>query len=407
MKTVDEHLAGILEAIEELPPFAQQILDAHGCALCEDVVATFDLPQFDNSAMDGYAVRAEDVVGATEDDPIVLPVVGDVAAGVEKVLAVAPGLALRIMTGAPIPHGADTVVPVEWTDGGVAKVAIYHGAEAGRFIRRRGEDVVVGQHLAGPGTVIDAKQIAVLTASGRDRVRVRPRPRVVVLSTGSELREPGQTLGEGQIYDSNSYTLAAAAKEAGAIVYRVGVVPDDSRKFMDVLEDQLVRADLVVTSGGVSMGAYDIVKQVLGQLGTVEFTTVAMQPGMPQGFGVVGDDRTPIFTLPGNPVGAYVSFQLFVKPALRKMVGLLPYVTPTVSATAVQGWRSSPDKRQFTRVEYSIGPDGAGRVTPVSGPGSHLVGGLSRANALAVVPEDTTAVSPGDTVEVIVIDAAR
>ena len=155
------------------------------------------------------------------------------------------------------------------------------------------------------------------------------------------------------------------------------------------------------------MGAYDIVKQVLSQLGTVEFTSVAMQPGMPQGFGVVGEDRTPIFTLPGNPVGAYVSFQLFVKPALRKMVGLLPYETPTVSATAVQGWRSSPGKRQFTRVAYTVGSDGGGRVTPVSGPGSHLVGGLSRANALAVVPEDTTQVEPGDAIDVMVIDHPR
>ncbi|WP_020575960.1 gephyrin-like molybdotransferase Glp [Actinopolymorpha alba] len=405
MKTVEEHLGTVLSGVRELPPFQQQLMDAHGSALCEDVVAGFDLPLFDNSAMDGYAVRFEDVASATETNPVVLPVVGDVPAGGTETHALAPGLALRIMTGAPIPHGADTVIPVEWTDGGVAKVAINHAPGDNRFIRRRGEDVVAGQLLVRAGTHLDAKQLAVLASVGRDEVWVRPRPRVVVLSTGSELREPGEQLGEGTIYDANSFALAAAAREAGAIAYRVGVVPDDEREFIRVLEDQLVRADVVVTSGGVSVGAYDIVKQVLSRLGTVEFTQVAMQPGMPQGFGVVGEDSTPIFTLPGNPVSAYVSFQVFVLPAIRKMLGVTPYILPTVMATATSGWRSSVGRRQYARVEYAVGEDGRARVTPVSGPGSHLVAGLARANALAVIPEGVHEVPEGATLEVMVLDS--
>ncbi|MGH3489172.1 MAG: molybdotransferase-like divisome protein Glp [Actinopolymorphaceae bacterium] len=403
MKSVEEHLAAVLAGVHELPPFEQHLMDAHGCALCEDVMAGFDLPSFDNSAMDGYAVRAEDVASACEEAPVVLPVAGDLPAGGTQAHALAPGQALRIMTGAQVPRGADTVIPVEWTDGGVAKVLVRRAPGDNSYIRRRGEDIETGQLLVSSGTQLDAKQVAVLAAAGRDVVKVRPRPRVVVLSTGSELREPGQPIGDGTIYDSNSYTLAAAVREAGGIAYRVGVVPDDERTFMSVLEEQLVRADLMVTSGGVSVGAYDIVKQALRRLGTVEFTRVAMQPGMPQGFGVIGEDRTPIFTLPGNPVSAYVSFQVFVRPAMRAMLGLTPAVVPTVTATATAGWRASEGRRQYTRVAYSVDPDGRGVVRPVSGPGSHLVGGLARANALAIVPEGEREVPEGGTLEVMVL----
>ncbi len=403
MRTVEEHLEAVLAGVRELPPFDQQLLDALGCELCEDVVAGIDLPSFDNSAMDGYAVRAEDVRGASEQSPVVLPVIGDLPAGDSEARALPPGLALRIMTGATIPRGADAVIPVEWTDGGVAKVAIRQPSGDRTYIRRRGEDVTAGQPLVESGTQLDARQLAVLAAVGRDSVRVRPRPRVVVLSTGSELREPGQPLGDGAIYDANSFTLAAAAREAGAIAFRVAAVPDDEREFMNVLEDQLVRADLVVTSGGVSVGAYDIVKQALGRLGTVEFSRVAMQPGMPQGFGVVGEDATPIFTLPGNPVSAYVSFQVFVRPALRKMLGVRPYEIPQVSASVTKGWSGSGGRRQYARVHYAVDESGQAFVTPVGGPGSHLVAGLARANALAIVPEEMRDVREGTTLQVMVL----
>jgi molybdopterin molybdotransferase len=226
---------------------------------------------------------------------------------------------------------------------------------------------------------------------------------VVVVSTGSELVEPGVALGPGQLPDSNSVALTAAAMEAGAIAYRVGIVPDDPRRLLDTLEDQLVRADVLITSGGVSVGAYDVVKEVLSRLGTVRFDKVAMQPGMPQGFGTLGPDSTPIFTLPGNPVSAMVSFEAFVRPALRRMLGAEPLERPRVRALATAPLRSSPGKRSFLRVSLGV-RDGAYVVSPVSGPGSHLLAGLARANALAVVPEDVVLVEAGEPVTVMMLE---
>jgi molybdopterin molybdotransferase len=220
----------------------------------------------------------------------------------------------------------------------------------------------------------------------------------VVISTGSELREPGQELGHDSIYDGNSFLLAAAAREAGAIAYRVGIVPDEPAKFLEALNDQLVRADLVVTSGGVSQGDYDVVKEALRPEG-VWFGGVAMQPGKPQGFGRVGEDRIPIFTLPGNPVSSYVSFQVFVLPALRRMMGMRPEVRPLVPARLTRPVSSRPGLRQFLRGEY----DGSD-VSPVGGPGSHLIGDLANANCLVVVPEETTEIEAGATVDVLPLD---
>jgi molybdopterin molybdotransferase len=226
---------------------------------------------------------------------------------------------------------------------------------------------------------------------------------VVVVSTGSELTDVGSPLAPGRIYDTNSLALTAAAQEAGAIAYRVGIVPDDPRRLAATLEDQLVRADVLVTSGGVSVGAYDVVKQVLSQLGTVTFDKVAMQPGMPQGFGTIGPDSTPVFGLPGNPVSALVSFEAFVRPALRKMLGAEPIERPRVRAVTTQPLTSPPGKRSFVRVQLEV-RQGAYVVTPVSGPGSHLLAGMSRANALALVPEDATSLPAGAPVEVLVLE---
>ncbi|MCW2778328.1 MAG: molybdopterin molybdochelatase, partial [Frankiales bacterium] len=282
MKTVDEHLASVLDVVGVLSPLDLGLLDAHGCVLAEDVVAPAPLPGFDNSAMDGYAVRAEDVR-----EGVTLPVVGDVAAGPASPLRVQPGLCVRIMTGALMPAGADTVVPLEHTDGGVASVRFDRTPERGGYVRRAGEDVQAGELVLEKGSSLGAAQLGLAAAVGRARLLVRPRPRVVIVSTGSELVEPGAPIGPGQLPDSNSVALTAACLEAGAIAYRVGIVPDDPRKLLDTLEDQLVRADVLITSGGVSVGAYDVVKEVLSRLGTVEFSKVAMQPGMPQGFGTL------------------------------------------------------------------------------------------------------------------------
>ncbi|MDQ3503322.1 MAG: molybdopterin molybdotransferase MoeA, partial [Actinomycetota bacterium] len=238
---------------------------------------------------------------------------------------------------------------------------------------------------------------------GRSRLIVRPRPRVVVVSTGTELVEAGQPLTPGRIVDSNSPALTAAALEAGAIAYRVGIVPDDPRKLAATLEDQLVRADLLVTSGGVSVGAYDVVKEVLSRLGTVAFDKIAMQPGMPQGFGTIGPDSTPVFGLPGNPVSALVSFEVFVRPALRKMLGATPLERPRVRAVTSKALTSPKGKRSFLRVLLEV-KKGAYVVTPVSGSGSHLLAGLARATALAIVPEQVEKVAAGESVEVLVLE---
>jgi molybdopterin molybdotransferase len=403
MRTVDEHLTAVLGTLGPLPPLEVNLLDAHGCALAEDVVSTRPLPGFDNSSMDGYAVRSIDVASATQETPVVLPVIGDIAAGSGGVYSVNNGLSVRIMTGAPIPAGADCVIPVEWTDGGVARVRIDRAPSPGLNIRRLGEDVTEGETVLTKGVALGAAQIGLLAAIGRARVLVRPRPRVVIFSTGNELVDVGVDPGPAQINESNSYTLTAAAREAGAIAYRVGIVPDDPTRLMAIIEDQLVRADLVVTTGGVSAGAYDTVKAVLSRLGTVEFLKVAMQPGMPQGFGTVGPDSTPIFTLPGNPVSAYVSFEVFVRPAIRRMLGVLPLYRPLVRATLATPITKPEGKRSYVRARIEV-TDGVYVVTPVGGMGSHLVADLALANAFVVAPDSVTQIPAGSTVSVMMLE---
>ena len=396
-------MAANLMPTDRLSTVDQPLLEALGLPVCENITAPMDLPSFDNSAMDGYAVYFDDVVTASEDHPVHLPVVGEMAAGQTKLFALSPGTTVRIMTGAPVPQGADAIVPVEWTDGGVASVRITKAPQLDQHVRHKGEDVQVGDVLLEDGSILGPRQLGLLASVGRSQVRSRPRPRIVIMSTGAELREPGTALGHDSVYDANSYMLAAAARTAGAIAYRVGIVSDDPSDFSDALSDQLVRADLVVTSGGVSKGAYDVVKEVLSELGTVSFGEVGMQPGKPQGFGFVGEDSTPIITLPGNPVSSYVSFEVFVVPAIRRMMGRLPYRRPMVRALCSQGFPSIPGRQQYVRAQFEIDGKGA-HVAPIGGHGSHLVGDLSEANALIVVPPEVTSVPGGSQVQVLVLD---
>jgi molybdopterin molybdotransferase len=253
------------------------------------------------------------------------------------------------------------------------------------------------------GTRLGPGQLGLLAAVGRDRVKVRPRPRVVILSTGSELVEPGTPTTPGQIHESNSYVLTTAARESGALAFRVGIVPDEPRRLMDAIEDQLIRADLVLTSGGVSVGAYDVVKEVLSRLGTVSFDRVAMQPGKPQGFGTIGPDGTPIITLPGNPVSAFVSFEVFVRPVIRRMLGVEPLGRPVVRAALTEAMQSPKGRRQYARGWLEV-RDGRYVVAPVGGAGSHLLGGLAHSNSLIVVPEEQTHLDSGDGVDVMVLE---
>ncbi|RKS72171.1 molybdopterin molybdochelatase [Actinomadura pelletieri DSM 43383] len=398
MRTVDEHLADILGSVAVLPPLDLALLEAQGAVLAEPVSAPVPLPPFDNSAMDGYAVVAADIAAATEADPVALPVVGDIAAGDTGVSAIRPGLTARIMTGAPLPVGADAVIPVEWTDGGNATVLISRSAPPGHYIRRAGEDVSAGQIVVPAGTRLAAPQLGMIAAVGRSRVTVRPRPRVVVVATGDELREPGEPLAPGQIWESNAYMLTAAVVEAGGVGYRQATVEDEPGRVMEMLEDQLARADAIVTTGGVSMGTRDVVKEVLSGTGTVGFHKVRMRPGKPQGFGLL--EGTPVFTLPGNPVSAYVSFQVFVRPALRAMQGLPPEPLPKVRAVLAEDVKSPSGLRHYLRGELSFS-DGSYTVTAAGTQGSHQLGSLASANALIEVPEDVETVPAGSHVEVM------
>ena len=400
LRTVDEHLSVVLSSIGSVEPIELTLLDAQGLLLGEDVRADFPLPSFDNSAMDGYAVRAIDTRDASADHPVELRVVGDVAAGAKTRSGMGPGLAMRIMTGAPVPAGADAVIPLEDTDRGLARVGINRPVRTGECIRRSGEDLAAGSPALGAGAALGPQQIALLAALGRDRVLVRPRPRVIVLSTGSELIEVGRTPSFGEVIDSNSYMLAAAAKDAGADARRIGIVADDHAQLLDVLESQLLRADVLVTTGGVSMGAYDVVKEALSEIGTVEFTRVARQPGKPQGFGHLGD-KVPIFCLPGNPVSSLVSFEAFVRPAIRKLLGKRQLQRATVQAVALESARSPHGVRQYRRGVLHREAGGGYGVAFAGGPGSHLLASLALSNCLVVIPEEETEVVAGQNVTVM------
>jgi len=398
LEPVETHLASVLAAVQPLPPTRLTLEDAEGGVLAEEAVALRALPSFDNSAMDGYAVFAADVAGASQDSPVTLPVAGEIPAGDTRTLTLEPGTCRRIMTGALLPGGADAVIPVEWTDGNIRNVEIYQPAEAGHAIRRQGDDVAEGEVLLKPGARLGPAQLAILAASGHGAPLARPRPRVAVIATGNELTEPGVPLQPGQIWDSNSYMLAACARQAGAVAVRL-LIADEPQTVLATIDEQSEYVDLIVTSGGVSMGGeHDVVKAALAERGEVTFCKVAMQPGMPQGFGVVGGRRTPVITLPGNPVSAFVSFQLYVRPALSALQGLPPAPLPTVRATLTAPARSPGGKRSFLR---GVLDAETATVLPLTGQGSHQLGALARANALIVVPEQVTSLAAGDTADVM------
>jgi molybdopterin molybdotransferase len=399
MDSVEKYLADILAAIRPLPPRELPLKEAHGAVLAADVTTQYLLPPFDNSAMDGYAVQASDLAAATEDDPVVLPVGGVIAAGDTGRHEVVPGIVFKITTGAPLPSGADAVVQVELTDGGSERAAFRAPVEAGASIRRAGGDAQPGDLLLPAGTRIGARHLGVLAAAGLGSVLARPRPRVTVMSTGNELVEPGQPLVPGQIWESNGTMLTAAAREAGCPAVRYPIVRDDTSAVLAAVQDALAGADLLITSGGVSMGGeHDVVKAALSTLGTVSFRKIAMQPGMPQGFGTVGPAATPIFTLPGNPVSTYVSFCLFVRPALDALQDFYPERAASARAVLTKPVRSPAEKRSFLR---GVLDHTAGEVTPATGQMSHQIASLARANALVIVPEEVTALAAGAIVDVL------
>lgn len=408
LRTVDEHRSAALALVAALPVQRVSLAEALGRVLGEDVTAGTDLPRWDNSAMDGYAVQAADTADAA-DGPVALDVVGDLPAGSAADPAVLPGTAVRIMTGAPVPQGADAIVPVEDTDGGADEgsegghpaVRVLRPASPGAHIRRAGEDLHAGDLVLGAGVVLGPRQLAAIASVGRSDVRVRRQARVAVLSTGTELVAPGVALLRGQIPDSNSLLLASAVRAVGADPVLVAGVGDDPDALRGVLDELTGTVDLVVTSGGVSMGAYEVVRQVLEDRPGMAFVRVAMQPGKPQGLGRL-PDGTAILCLPGNPVSAYVSFEVFVRPVLERLAGLDPEHRPVLRATVDDGWVSPSGRTQYMPVAIS-GPPTAPHVRRAApgGAGSHLVAGLARADGLAMVPAGTTTVDPGDLIDVL------
>ena len=423
MVSVAQHLADCLGVLRPLEPVRVPLLEALDRVLVEDVVATAPLPGDDNSAMDGYAVHCADVATASSDSPVMLPVVADVAAGGSDPAPLERGTAVRIMTGGLIPAGADGIVPVERSDGGVTSVRLLAPASPGRYVRRAGDDVRAGETVLRAGTRLGPRQLSLAAAVGCGTLLVRAVPRVVVVSTGDEVVEPGGTLRPGQVFDSNGVGLTASAAELGCVAERVGAVRDDAAGLSAVIDAAVTRADVLITSGGVSAGAFDVVKALLRRTGTVDFRRVAVQPGMPQGVGVLGDGRVPVYCLPGNPVSSMVSFQVFVRPALRTLLGEDEPGHRTVRAAAARGWSAPPGKRQYARVtlrpvdagspddpegvEGSSDPGVTHLCSPVGGQGSHLVADLSTADALALVPEDVTQVVPGQVLDCLVLGRVR
>lgn len=398
-RNVDEHRAVVAALLGPMPAEDVPVMQARGRVLAADVIAGVALPSFDNSAMDGYAVRAADVADA----PVELPVEADIPAGRTDVPPLLPGSAYRIMTGAAVPAGADAVVPVERTDGGLGRVRLSTAPALGEHIRRAGEDVRVGDVVLRAGTVLSAPQIGVASAVGSATLPVRRKPRVLVLSTGSELVAPGTPLRPGQIYESNGPMLAAAVEDAGGSAELLRFVPDDVEQFLGRLRERIAggAVDLLVTSGGVSAGAYEVVKDAFTGRG-VEFVKVAMQPGGPQGAGRVAElGDIGVVTLPGNPVSSHVSFEVFVRPALRAALGHPQPDRPVVTATLGERWSSPAGRRQFRR---GVLDAVSGTVRELGGPASHLLGALAQADCFVVVPEDVTELPEGARVETWLLD---
>jgi molybdopterin molybdotransferase len=393
-RTVDEHIQVVAALLAPTPAIRLPLVECAGLALAEPITAAVALPPFDNSGMDGYAVRSQDIARATAEQPVTLPVTEDIPAGRTDSPALRPGTAHRIMTGAPIPPGADAVVPVELTDGGRHEVQIYEPRSPGDSVRPAGGDVLAGEEVLPAGAVLGSAQLGVAAAVGCAELPVHRPVRVLVLSTGSELVVPGTPLQHGQIYESNGTMLAAAVREAGGHAELMHFVPDDVAALEAALAPRLAGMDLLVTSGGVSAGAYEVVKSAMTGHG-VDFGKVAMNPGAPQG---VGRYRgVPVAAMPGNPVSASVSFEVFVRPALRAAMGL-PAQRPRAMARLTEALESPGDKRQFRRGAFD---PAEGTVIPVGGPGSHLLGALARSNCLIDIPETTTALKAGEQVVVL------
>lgn len=416
MISVEEARDRILSFFSRLEPVRVPLLDALGQVIAEDVVAPFDIPPLDNTAMDGYAVRAEDTTGATPSSPRELRVIADLAAGYVLDTPVGPGEAVRIMTGAPIPPGADAIVPFEETDEPLRgpneaptrgdTVRVFKAAERAANVRFRGEDVKKGQAVLEAGRLVRASEIGVLASLGLTEVTVYRRPVVAILSTGDEITEPGKPLEPGRIYDANAYSVAALVRSYGGVPKLLGIARDTVEDLTAKIREGF-DADMIVTSAGVSRGDFDVVKDVLAREGEIDFWTVRMKPGKPLAFGAFKTPdgrRVPHLGLPGNPVSSMVSFELFGRPAVFTMLGRTDWARPIVKAITRDEVRNTDGRRFFARCIVTVGEDGK-RYADLTGPqGSGILTSMSAANALTVIPEDLPVAKPGDEIDVMLLD---
>lgn len=394
----EEYRRRILATIQPLAPVDLPLRDAFGCVLTEEVRAGIDIPSFASSAMDGFAVRAQDVAAATEERPVSLTLAGEVRMGRAPEDAVGPGRAVRIPTGGALPEGADCVVPIEEGRVEGARILVLRPVPAGRHVRPAGEDLRSEEVLLGAGTRLLGPHLGLLATAGYASARVHPVARVGIASTGDELVEPGEPAGFGQIHDANGLTLDGAVRETGAEPVPLGIVGDDPEALRKLAET--AEGDAFVSSGGVSVGERDPVKAAFGDDGEVEFFRLAMQPGMPQAFGRVGG--RPFFGLPGNPVSAFVSFELFVRPALLALMGRRDLFRPEVSAVLDADLEGLPRKTRFARVHVRRAGDGL-LATSTGGPQSNLLSTVARANGLAIIPAGAEVLRAGNECRVILI----
>ncbi len=401
MISVEEALNRILARIQVLGLERVNILGSLGRVIGEDILAPRDIPPLDNSAMDGYAVRSADIKRASKKNPVILKVIEDLPAGAIPKESVAHGQAIRIMTGAPIPPGADTVVMVEDTEKAGEEVRVFQGVPGGENIRRAGEDVKKRARVISKGSVIRAAEVGMLASVGRAFVSVYQRPVVAILCTGDELVDVDEGLADHKIVSSNSYTLSAQVMECGALPLQLGIAKDVSTE-IEAKFRQGLRADVIVSSAGVSVGDYDMVKDVLGGIGfEMDFWGVAMRPGQPLAFGTIGGK--PTFGLPGNPVSSMVSFEQFVRPSLLKMMGHKNLFRPVVEAILKEDIRKKAGRRHFMRAKLSLEEDRY--VITTTGPqGSGILNSMVEANALVIVPEEKTEIKSGEKVRVQVLD---